>query len=99
MTNDIQQPLKVKTTSGVTVEISLEEWIKSIIEHALQAHQLSCPLNQHVIDASLIREKENVHNRLSKVEWQLTLIKWLGSAVGVASIAHMVSTVAKVFSQ
>jgi len=88
------QPMKVKTTTGATVEISLEEWIKSIIDASLEKHKVTCPLNQHVIDATALRTKENLHDRVNRLELKMCIVQWVGGSIGIASIAHIINTVA-----
>ena len=98
MSQEQQQPMKVKTTSGSTVEITLEDYISTIIKRALEQHQVKCPLNQHVIDADKIRQREDLHGRMSKLEWKMALVQWIGGSIGLASIAHIVSTVSKLIN-
>ena len=88
-----QQPMKVKTTTGTTVEISLEEWIKTIIDSSLAAHKVECPLNSHIAKAEKEKKEENLHERMTRLEWKMALVQWVGGSIGLASIAHIVSTV------
>jgi acyl carrier protein phosphodiesterase len=93
-----QQPMKVKTTTGTTVEITLEDYISTIIDRALEQHQVKCPLNQHIIDVDKLRDKEDLHGRMSKLEWKMALVQWIGGSIGLASIAHIASTLSKVLN-
>ena len=88
------RPMKVKTTTGATVEISLEEWIKSIIDASLEKHKVTCPFNQYVADSVATRTKENLHERVNSLELKMRIVQWVGGSVGIASIAHIINTVA-----
>ena len=82
MTTDKKQKIEAQTPAGIPIEITLEQWVSTVIEAALRRHK--CPFaDQRII------------NRIESLELKLKIIQWVGAVVCIAVIGQVVVAVAR----
>ena len=74
--------VEVKTTAGNKIEITLEDWVERIIDKALDKHKALCPF-----------DSDKCSDRIYKLEWQMSIFKWIGLTVSSAALAHIFYTI------
>jgi len=87
---------KVKTTSGLQVEISLEDWVKDIIEKTYREAYLRCPLRSDIEKADKVHKEEDLKAKVATLELKMKFVQWIGGTISSLALAHIAATVASV---
>ena len=89
-----KQPMTVKTITGATVEIPVEQWIKNIINEAIKESYERCPLNSRVDILEDDKKEDDLKTKVSNLELKMKIVQWAGGTISALSIAHIINTLA-----
>ena len=94
--NRLDTPRKVKTTSGLQVEISLEDWVKDIIEKTYREAYLRCPLREDIMVVERMHKEEDLKSKVEALELKMKFVQWIGGTISSLALAHLATTIASV---